>query len=58
MYHTRKSTEPNDKVFALLGMSPDIQDSAGLSPDYVVPWKTLFQRLIKYVLCEEISVET
>jgi hypothetical protein len=23
MYHTRKSTEPNDKVYALLGMSSD-----------------------------------
>jgi hypothetical protein len=57
MYHTRKSTVPNDKVYALLGMSSDDPNAAGLSPDYTVPWKTLLQRLIKFILFEEVSVE-
>jgi hypothetical protein len=58
MYHTRESTVPNDKVYALLGMSSDAPSAAGLSPDYTVPWKTLLQRLIKFILFEEVSVET
>jgi tetratricopeptide (TPR) repeat protein len=58
LYHTRESTVPNDKVYALLGMSSDDPRAAGLSPDYTVPWTTLLQRLIKYILFEEVSVET
>ena len=37
MYHTREATVPNDKVYALLGMSSDDPGAAGLSPDYTVP---------------------
>ncbi len=58
MYHTRKSTVPNDKVYALLGMTSDDPNAAGLLPDYTVPWKTLLQRLIEFVLSKEVSVET
>jgi len=36
MYRTRESTIPNDKVYALLGMSSDNLSVAGLSPDYTV----------------------
>jgi len=58
MYHTREATVPNDKVYALLGMSSDGPSATGLSPDYTVPWKTPLQRLIEFVLFEEVSVET
>lgn len=58
MYHTRKSTVPSDKVYALLGMSSDDPNAAGLSPDYTVPWRTLFQRLIEFILPIEVFVET
>jgi hypothetical protein len=58
MYRTRESTMPNDKVYALLGMSSDDPSAAGLSPDYTVPWKTLLQRLVKFILFKEVSVET
>jgi hypothetical protein len=58
MYHTRKATERHDKVYALLSMSSDDLSLAGLSPDYKVPWKTLLQRVIKFILSEEVSVET
>jgi hypothetical protein len=58
MYHTRKATERHDKVYALLSMSSDDHNLAGLSPDYTVPWKTLFKRLIKFILSKEVSVET
>jgi hypothetical protein len=58
MYHTRKATERHDKVYALLSMSSDDLNLAGLSPDYKVPWKILLQRVIKFILSEEASVET
>jgi hypothetical protein len=58
MYHTRKATERHDKIYALLSMTSDDPNPAGLSPDYTVPWKTLFQRLIKFILSKEASVET
>jgi hypothetical protein len=49
---------PSDKVYALLGMSSDDPSAAGLSPNYTVPWKTLLQRLIEFILFKEASVET
>ncbi|CZR52125.1 related to heterokaryon incompatibility protein [Phialocephala subalpina] len=58
MYHTREATERHDKVYALLGMSSDDPTVASLSPNYTVPWEQLFERLIKFLLCEEIFVET
>lgn len=41
----------------MLGMSSD-SIAAGLVPDYLVPWETLFQRVIKFVLHKDISVKT
>ncbi|PQE33956.1 hypothetical protein CJF32_00002798 [Rutstroemia sp. NJR-2017a WRK4] len=58
MYHARKATERHDKIYALLSMTSDDPNPAGLLPDYTVPWKTLFQRLIKFILSKEVSVET
>ena len=47
MYHTREATERHDKVYALFGMSSDDPSTAGLSPNYKVPWKKLLQQLIE-----------
>lgn len=58
MYHTHEATRRHDKVYALLGMSSDDLSDVGLSPDYSVPWEELLQRLVKYLLCQNISVET
>jgi hypothetical protein len=58
MYHTHKATKRHDKVYALLGMSSDDLSKASLSPNYEVPWKQLLQRLVKFLLCEQVSVET
>jgi ankyrin repeat protein len=58
MYHAHEATKRHDKVFALLGMSSDDLSTVKLLPDYRVPWEELLQRLAKYLLCEEISVET
>lgn len=57
MYHNREATEPNDKVYALLGMSSNDISAVDFSPDYNVPWKILLQRLIEFILPEEVSVE-
>jgi hypothetical protein len=58
MFHTRKASDVHDKVYALLGMSSDDPDEAGLQPDYKVSWKELFQKLVKFVLSKDVSVET
>jgi hypothetical protein len=48
----------NLSSYALLGMSSDDLSKAGLSPNYDVPWKELLQQLVKFLLCEQVSVET
>lgn len=58
MFHTREASDPLDKVYALLGMSSDNPNQAGLQPDYRVSWEKLFQRFVKFVLGENISVKT
>jgi ankyrin repeat protein len=42
----------------LLGMSSDEPGEAGLQPDHKVPWNELFQKLVKFVLSNDVSVET
>jgi hypothetical protein len=58
MFHTHKASDVRDKVYALLGMSSDDPEEAGLRPDYKVSWKELFQQLAKFVLGKDVSVET
>ncbi|KAH8667498.1 heterokaryon incompatibility protein-domain-containing protein, partial [Tricladium varicosporioides] len=58
MFHTREASDLRDKVYALLGMSSDDLDKAGLQPDYSVPWSKLFRKLVKFILYKDISVET
>ncbi|RFU26745.1 hypothetical protein B7463_g9592, partial [Scytalidium lignicola] len=58
MYHTHEATKRHDKVYALLGMSSDDLSETSLLPNYGVPWEELLQRLVKFLLCNEILVET
>ncbi|GAB1206045.1 hypothetical protein APSETT445_004726 [Aspergillus pseudonomiae] len=58
MYHSHKATIRHDKVFALLGMCCENLEAAGLLPHYEVPWELLFQRIIRHVLSQRVSIET
>lgn len=58
IYHSRKATDRRDKVYALIGMSSDDPGAAGLSADYNTSWKELFQKLVKYCLSPQVSVNT
>jgi hypothetical protein len=58
MFHTRKASDVRDKVYALLGMSSDDPDEADLRPNYGISWEELFQKLVKFILGKDISVET
>ena len=61
MFHTRQATDIRDKVYALLGMSSDDPEKAGLQPDYQISWEELFQQVVKFVLGplgKDISVNT
>jgi hypothetical protein len=57
MYHTHEAGECRDKVFALLGMSSDDPNAAGLSPDYKILPEKLFQRLVSFILGGQVSVK-
>ena len=57
MFHTRQASDPLDKVYALLGMSSDDPWKAGLQPDYNISWEGLFQKLVKFILGEDVLVE-
>ena len=57
MYHTHEATLRSDKVYALLGMSSDGITKAGLSPNYNISWKELFEALIRFLLGENVVVE-
>jgi hypothetical protein len=39
-------------------MSSDRLSNASLLPNYELPWEELLERLVKFLLCEEVSVET
>ncbi|KAM0130592.1 hypothetical protein ACHAO1_007831 [Botrytis cinerea] len=51
------ATKLHDKIYALLSMSFDTSNVAGLSPDYRVTWTTLLERLVKFVLFKDVSVK-
>jgi tetratricopeptide (TPR) repeat protein len=57
MYHNRKATVRNDKVYALLGMSSDDPSVSGLVPNYTLPWSNLLRQLIEFLLPEATSIE-
>jgi hypothetical protein len=50
MYHTRKSTIPHDKVYALLGMSSVDAGPYGIIPDYTLQWKLVWRQLIEHII--------
>ncbi|EHK45650.1 hypothetical protein TRIATDRAFT_291940 [Trichoderma atroviride IMI 206040] len=56
MYHAREASDCRDKVYALLGMSSDNYSPRDLSPNYDIQWETLFQQVIKLILCETLSI--
>ena len=58
MYHSHKATIRHDKVFALLGMCCESLEAVGLLPHYEIPWDVLFQRIVRHVLSQRVSVET
>ncbi|RDW62183.1 hypothetical protein BP6252_11616 [Coleophoma cylindrospora] len=58
MYHAHDATKRHDKVYALLGMSSEDLSKTDLLPDYEVPWGDLFQRLVRYLICGNISLQS
>ncbi|KAL7931811.1 heterokaryon incompatibility domain-containing protein [Trichoderma chlorosporum] len=58
MYHAHEATERHDKIFALLGMSSDNPIASGLLPNYKTPWNKLMAKLVKFILGEQVLVNT
>jgi hypothetical protein len=58
MYHAYKATRLHDKVYALLGMCSDNLETAGLEPNYDIGWKLLVHRLTRFILGDQVSVDT
>ncbi|CAD6450284.1 792c6830-6a34-4fce-850e-daaa5295d776-CDS [Sclerotinia trifoliorum] len=57
MYYAHQASDDLDRVYALLAMSSDNPVSKGLLPDYTISWAQLFLQLVKFILCEKISVD-
>ncbi|KAF3022936.1 hypothetical protein E8E14_005307 [Neopestalotiopsis sp. 37M] len=57
MFHNREATKCHDKIYALLGMSSSDMDASDLLPDYTIPFGHLFERLIKFVISDQLTVE-
>ncbi|KAK3348909.1 heterokaryon incompatibility protein-domain-containing protein [Lasiosphaeria hispida] len=57
-YQACQATVRHDKVFSLLGMSSDDWLPDGLLPNYEQPWEDLLQRLVRYLIGDQVSVET
>ncbi|RDA93623.1 hypothetical protein CP533_6182 [Ophiocordyceps camponoti-saundersi (nom. inval.)] len=57
MFHTQRATIRHDKIYALLGMCSDT-DIGRLSVDYKMPWGQLFREMIKFIMTQNISVDT
>ncbi|KAH8730409.1 heterokaryon incompatibility protein-domain-containing protein, partial [Phaeosphaeriaceae sp. PMI808] len=57
-YHAQKATRLHDKVYALLGMCQDDLSKAGLEPNYTLKWGELMQRLVKFLLGDNVSINT
>ncbi|KAL8285564.1 hypothetical protein RB597_002573 [Gaeumannomyces tritici] len=58
MYKDRKATDLRDKVYALLGMSSDDPDAAGLSASYAIPWRDVFRDAVHFCLSYQASIIT
>jgi hypothetical protein len=58
MYHAHQAERIHDKVYALLGMCSDNLKGAGLEPDYKLGWDVLMHRLVKFILGDQVSVDT
>ncbi|GMG26133.1 unnamed protein product [Aspergillus oryzae var. brunneus] len=58
MYHTRHASCLHDKVYALLGMCSDDPSTDALRPNYQLPWSKVFERVIKHIISQDISVKT
>lgn len=57
MFHDREATVPQDKIYALLGISSDAMSQSGILPDYSVTRGQLFQSMVEFVMSDKISVE-
>jgi hypothetical protein len=58
MFRFHKASDIRDKIYALLGMMYDDVDKPSISPDYTVPWETLFQRTACIFFGETASIRT
>lgn len=57
MFHDREALKAQDKIFALLGMSSTDMESSGLLPDYTLSLQQLLERLVRFVISNELPVE-
>lgn len=58
MYHAQEATERHDKIFALLGMCSDNPATAGLVPNYTIPWDELMAQAVRFILGESVFIRT
>lgn len=50
LFQNHEATDKRDKIYALLGLSSDNDNSPNLRPDYTKSWATLFRQVITHIL--------
>lgn len=56
MYHNREATIPNDRVYALLGMTSDPMERKKFHPNYDLSWESLLHALTQHCLGSQVSI--
>jgi hypothetical protein len=46
VYHAHRTTDPRDRVYALLNMSKNANEDYRIKPDYIKSWSELFRELV------------
>jgi hypothetical protein len=57
-FHTHAATDRRDKIYALLGLSSDLEFDSSLLADYTKDWSTLFRHIITRFLGFTVSITT
>jgi hypothetical protein len=58
IFYTCQASDPRNKIYTLLGISSDNPGKADLQPDYTISWEELFQKLIQFILSNNIVINT
>lgn len=57
-FHQHSATDVRDKIYALLGLSSDLQNTSVMQADYTKSWSALLEDVIKHYLGHTANITT